>query len=314
MPTLVIGGTGFLGVKVIRTLLDRGEDVVCLDLAAGSPRLADVASHVSFRTGDITAIEEIIAAIREHKVDRIIHLAYLKTAEAERELHKAMRVNVLGTNNIFEAARLTGVRRVGYVGSVGFYGLQSSFGDRAVTEEDRGQPVTVYGYTKALNDHMAGRYAEMYGLEPVCLRLAFAIGHGRAGVASVWPSTFASNPAVGRSASLPRNAQQQYCVIYVDDAARILCDLVLRERLAHRVYLSGGYTTTVERLAEAVRHFIPDARFTYDGRAGDHSYVYLLDDTRLRTELRYTLPPLLTRVRDHINEARREAGLPEITQ
>jgi nucleoside-diphosphate-sugar epimerase len=312
MRILVIGGTGFLGVKVIRRLLERGEQVLCFDVVTSSPCLADLAPEIRFLQGDITEIEEIVAAIRDHRVDRIIHLAYLKTAEAEIQLQKAMRLNVLGTTNVFEAARITGVRRVAYVSSVGFYGLQASFGERPVTEEDRGFPVTVYGYTKGLNDHLATRYAELYNLEPVCLRLAFAFGHGRVGAVNAWPSTFASNPAIGKPASLPRSAQRKYCVIYVDDAAAILCDLALRERLEHRVYLSGGYTVSVAQLAEMVQEFIPDARFTYDGKEGDHSYVYLLDSTRLRQELSVSLPPLRRRVLDHINEARRCAGLSDL--
>jgi nucleoside-diphosphate-sugar epimerase len=286
--------------------------VLCFDLFTSSPRLAEVASRIQFVRGDVTVIEEIIAALREHQIDRIIHLAYLKTQEAEVQLQKAMHLNVIGTNNVFEAARLTGVRRVVYVSSVGFYGLQPSFGERPVTEEDRGQPVTVYGYTKGLNDYMAKRYAEMYGLEAVCLRLAFGFGHGPGGVGAAWTNTFASSPAIGEPASLPRNPQQKHCMIYVDDAAEMLCELAVRERLSHRVYLSGGYTVTMEQLAQAVKEFIPDARFVFDGKEGDHSYVYLLDNTRLCRELGFAFPPFRQRVLDHINEARRGAGLPEI--
>jgi nucleoside-diphosphate-sugar epimerase len=98
----------------------------------------------------------------------------------------------------------------------------------------------------------------------------------------------------------------------VNDVAAILCELALRERLDHRVYLSGGYTVSVAQLAAMVQEFIPDARFTYDGKEGDHSYVYLLDSTRLCRELGVTLPPLKQRVLDHINEARRCAGLPDL--
>ncbi len=312
MRTLVIGGTGFLGAKVITRLLDHGDEVLCFDLATGSPRLSDVASRVQFIQGDVAVIEEVIAAIRDFHADRIVHLAYLKTAEAEYQLQRAMRFNVTGTNNVFEAARLTGVRRVVYVSSVGYYGLQASFGDRPVTEQDRGCPMTVYGYTKALNEYMADRYADLYDLEPVCLRLAFAFGHGRVGVGTAWPTNFASNPAIGKPASLPRDPKRKYCVIYVDDAADILCALATKDRLAHRVYLSGGYTVTLEQLTREVKEFIPDARFTYDGKEGDHHYVYLLDSTRLERELGFKRPPLRQRVLDHINEARHSAGIPKL--
>lgn len=310
--TLVTGGTGYLGAPVIRELVARGEKVVCFDLFTSSPRLADVASRVRFVRGDVTAIEEIIAAVKENDVSRIVHLAYLKTAEAEVQLQKAMRVNVMGTNNVFEAARLSGVRRVVYISSIGFYGQQSSFGERPVTEEDRGQPMSVYGYTKGLNDYMAKRYAEMYGLEPACLRLAFTFGHGREGALTAWPTAFASNPAVGKPASMPSDPKRRYCVIYVDDVADIICHLATKGHLEHQVYLSGGYTKTVEELAQAVKEFIPDAQFTYDGEGGDHNYVYLVDNSRLRHELGIELPPFRQRVLDHINEARRAAGMAEL--
>lgn len=312
MRTLVIGGTGFLGAKVIRRLLEQGDEPICFDLFTSSPRLSDVAAKLQFIQGDVTVIEEVLAAIRDYQIDRIVHLAYLKTAEAEYQLQKAMRFNVIGTNNVFEAARLTGVRRVVYVSSIGYYGQQSSFGDRPVTEEDRGFPVTVYGYTKGLNEHMATRYAELYGLEPVGLRLAFAFGHGRVGVKNAWPTNFASNPALGKPASLPRDAQRKYCVIYIDDAADILCALTTKIRLEHRVYLSGGYTVTLEELAREVTEFLPDAEFTYDGKEGDHHYVYLLDNARIVRELGIKFPPLRQRVLEHINETRRSAGLKEL--
>jgi UDP-glucose 4-epimerase len=312
MRTLVIGGTGFLGVKVIKRLIAQGDDLSCFDLATGSAGLSDVAPNVRFIQGNVAVIEEVIAAIRDYQIDRIVHLAYLKTAEAEYQLQRAMRFNVMGTNNVFEAARLTGVRRVVYVSSIGYYGLQSSFGERPVTEQDRGFPMTVYGYTKALNEYMATRYSQIYDLEPVCLRLAFAFGHGRAGVGNAWPTNIASNPALGKPASLPRDPKRKYCVIYVDDAADILCALATKERLDHRVYLSGGYTVTLEELAQTVKEFIPDARFTYDGKEGDHHYVYLLDSTRLQSELGFERPPLRQRILDHINEARRSAGIPEL--
>jgi nucleoside-diphosphate-sugar epimerase len=312
MRTLVVGGTGFLGAKVIRRLIEQGDDLICFDLFTSTPRLADIASKVCFVQGDIAAIDEIIAAIREHKADRIIHLAYLKTAEAENQLQRAMRINVVGTSNVFEAARLTGMKRVVYVSSIGYYGLQSSFGERPVTEEDRGVPVTVYGHTKGLNEYVAKRYADLYGLEAVCLRLAFSFGHGRGDVGNLWPTTFASNPAVGKPASLPRDASRKYCMIYIDDAVDILCALANREKLDHRVYLSGGYTVTLEELVHVVKELIPGAEFRYDGKEGDHHYVYLLDDSRLVRELGKRLPPMRRRILDHINEARCSAGLPEI--
>ncbi len=309
MRILVIGGAGFLGTKVISRIIGQGDDVICFDRSGSSERLSGVASKVKVIQGDVTVIEEVIAAIRNYHIDRIVHLACLKTVEAEYQLPRAMRVNVMGTNNVFESARLTGVQRVVFISSVAYYGLQTSFGDHPLTEQDPSNPITVYGYIKALNEHVASRYAELYDLQPVCLRLAFTFGHGRVGVGNAWPTNIVSNPALGKPASLPSDPKRKYCIIYVDDAADIICALTRKERLDHQVYLSGGYTVTLEELARIVKEFIPGARFTYDGKEGDHHYVHLLDSSRLQNEIGFNLPPLRQRVLDHINEARCSAEI-----
>ena len=84
-------------------------------------------------------------AINNHQVDRIVHMAALLPPDTEDRPHYAMQVNIGGTNNVFEGARWTGIQRVVYASSIAVYGVQNTFGQRPITEDDLTDPVNVYG-------------------------------------------------------------------------------------------------------------------------------------------------------------------------
>ena len=135
MTTLVLGGTGFIGTRAIHRLAERGENVVCMDInprAASFPGLED---KVSVMYGDITQFEDVIKAILASKPDRILNLAYL-LGSGDDTPHFTMKLNVLGMDNCFEAARVCGVNRVVYASSLASSGQQSHFGERLINEDD----------------------------------------------------------------------------------------------------------------------------------------------------------------------------------
>ena len=136
MSILVIGGTGFIGPRLIRRLIERGQSVVCMDvnLTPASP-YASMPSQATVIRGDVTRFEDVMRAVLEVKPERMINLAYGLGA-GEGNPHQVMLLDVLGMDNCFEAARLGGVRRVVYASSVAVSGLQSRFGDRLVNEDD----------------------------------------------------------------------------------------------------------------------------------------------------------------------------------
>ena len=164
MTVLVTGGAGFLGTRVIRRLVASGEKVVCFDISPNTADFADISSDVKIRRGDVTCIEDILGAIQGYDIDKIVHLA------VQREgLHSAMRISGLGTNCVFEAARLAGVKRIAFASSVAYHGIQSFYGERLVNEEDRGFPTMVYGAIKWINEFMAGAYNTQYKMEIISL-------------------------------------------------------------------------------------------------------------------------------------------------
>jgi len=129
MSVLVLGATGFIGPRLIRKLIARGESVVGMDLNPAAVPFDGAPIGAPVVRGDITQFEDVMRAVLEFKPERVINLAYGLGA-GEGNPHQVMLLDVLGMDNCFEAARLGGVRRVVYASSIAVSGLQSRFGDR----------------------------------------------------------------------------------------------------------------------------------------------------------------------------------------
>jgi len=131
--TFVIGGTGFIGYRLVRLLVARGSLVTSMDTNPGARSFADLGGQVTSVRGDVTDFDEVMGAMAAAKPDRVVNLAYLIGDHAP---HAALKLNILGMDNCFEAGRLLGVAHIVYAGSFAPNGKQSHYGDRAVTEDD----------------------------------------------------------------------------------------------------------------------------------------------------------------------------------
>jgi len=312
VAVLIIGGTGFIGARLAERLVRRGEKVICFDLYPAPEKVSHLGDRAKVVTGDITRIEDIIAAIREFRVERIVNLAYMLGPESEANPHLAIRVNVLGMNNVFESARLMGIQRVVYASSIAVYGLQSSFGERPVVETDYCYPTMTYGAHKLWNEFMAKKYMERYGMTIPGLRIAVVGGPGRKTGLSAWASSYADGPALGKPVEIPFRSNQRTLITYVDDAAEIFTRFCFAETLKHPVYNSCAYAVSLQELADAVKKFLPEAKIEFNEKAPDQPLIYNWSSERLEKELDFKLPPLEEMVRKHINEVRRSAGLTAI--
>ncbi len=308
MAIMVTGGTGFIGGRIVRELAERGEDVVCFDLAPPRANLTPLMDRVSVYRGDVTRLPHLLEAIRANDVRRIIHMAALLPPDTEDRPHFGMQVNIQGTNNVFEAARWCDIERVVYASSIAVYGVQETFGERAVNEDDLPAPANVYGMTKAANDFAAARYAELYGLDLRGIRICTVFGHGRVtGMTGMIGGLLASLPAVGKPVDLPFHRDELSPMIHAEDAAQIFVGAALADRLNHPVYISGGELCSVGDMADIVREIIPEAQIATGERRVPH--IYRVDNSRMLADIGYEIAPLRARILQHINDARQEAGL-----
>ncbi|HJO81387.1 MAG: NAD(P)-dependent oxidoreductase [SAR202 cluster bacterium] len=311
MAIMVTGGTGFIGGKVICELVDRGEDVVCFDMAPPRANLTPLLDRITVYRGDVTQISHVMDAASANNVHKIIHMAAMLAPDTEERPHAGMFVNIQGMNNILEVARWVGAERVVYASSIAVYGVQERFGDRPVIEADSSVPVTVYGMTKVVNDFVAGKYIDQFGMDVRGVRICTVFGHGRVtGMTGMVGGLLASLPAIGKPVDLPFSPDEPSAMIHAEDAAQIFVRVALADKLNHRTYNSGGHLATVGDMADAVRGFIPDAKITTGETRVPH--VYLVDNSQMLADIGYEMAPLNVRILEHINDAKREAGLPEI--
>jgi nucleoside-diphosphate-sugar epimerase len=311
MSILVVGGTGFIGTRVIRRLAARGEEVVCMDINPGAASFADLGKQVQVVRGDVTQFDDVMRATVEAKPSRMINLSYF--LGSEHAPHVAMRLNVLGMDNCFEAARLCGVQRVVYASSLAVSGLQKHFGERLVTEEDLRYGDNQYAVHKIFNEWQAQDYTDKYGLSITGVRPANVTGPDKVR-GSVDHVQCITQPARGRPVKF---AYKDYmrCPIHVDDIAEVFVRVLLADAPRYNIYNSGGVAISLGELADMVREFLPEAQITFDHEQGgaERSGNYLIDNTRLRTEFEVEYPPFRQRVLEIINAVRQDEGLPLVT-
>jgi nucleoside-diphosphate-sugar epimerase len=308
MSVLVIGATGFIGPRLIRRLLARGEPVIGLDLNPAAVGFGDVPIGAPVLRGDVTRFEDVMRTLLEVKPDRVINLAYGLGA-GEGNPHQVMRLDVLGMDNVFEACRLVGVKRVVYASSIAVSGQQRHFGDRLVNEEDPVYGTSQYAVHKIFNEFQARKYIRNYGMSIVGVRPANVTGPDKVR-GSVDHVQIMTEPARGKPVHLPQKGLMRL-LVHVEDMAEIFARVLLAEAPRHALYNSGGIPVSLGELADIVRGFLPDAQISFAQEGGrEDSGNYLVDWSRLGKEFGIEYPGLHTRVLEVINDVRRHEGLP----
>ncbi len=178
---LVTGAQGCIGAWVVKLLVERGDRAVVLDLSEDSSRLAQIASpevvdRVEYRLGDITDLETVTGTLEASGAGRIIHLAGLQVPFCKADPPRGAAVNVLGTVNVFDAARRLGIDRVAYASSAAVYGPDAP---TRVDEAVACHPSTHYGVYKCANEGNARIYFQDDGLTSVGLRPLTVYGVAR---------------------------------------------------------------------------------------------------------------------------------------
>jgi nucleoside-diphosphate-sugar epimerase len=311
MSVLVIGATGFIGPRLIRRLIARGESVVGMDLNPGALPFDGTPIAAPVVRGDVTQFEDVMRTILDVKPERVINLAYGLGA-GEGNPHQVMRLDILGMDNVFEACRLAGVKRVVYASSIAVSGQQSHFGDRLVNEDDPVYGTSQYAMHKIFNEFQARKYIKNYGMSIVGVRPANVTGPDKVR-GSVDHVQIMTEAARGRPVRLPQKGLMRL-LVHVDDMAEIFMRVLLAEAPRHSLYNSGGIPVSLGELADIVRGFLPDAQISFDQEGGrEDSGNYLVDWSRLAKEFGIEYPGLHTRVLEVINDVRRQEGLPLVT-
>ena len=310
MSVFVIGGTGFIGHRLVRLLSQRGQTVTSMDINPGAHSFSDLGAKVKSVRGDVTQFDDVMAAMSTAKPERVVNLSYF--IGSDHAPHVAMKLNILGMDNCFEAARLLGVKHTMYASSLAVNGMQSHYGNRPVTEADRVNGEYQYAKHKIINEWQAQDYTEKFGMLITGIRPANVTGPDKVR-GSVDHVNIITEPARGNPITFPFKDAMR-CPIHVDDIAEVFARVLLSEKPAHRIYNSGGVSVSLGDIADIVRSYLPDAKISFGKESGgkDASGNHMIDNSRLMSEFGVQYRPYRERVLQIINDIRRDNGKPPI--
>lgn len=182
MTWLVTGGAGYIGGHVVRALRASGRECLVLDdLSTGlEARVPQDVPVVRARVDDDAAVR---AAVREHGVTGVIHLAAKKSpAESVADPLRYYRENVGGLEALLTTLVALDVRRLVFSSSAAVYGVPTT---DVVTEDAAIAPINPYGTTKAIGERMSTDVALAHGMDVTLLRYFNVAGAGAPHLADV---------------------------------------------------------------------------------------------------------------------------------
>jgi uronate dehydrogenase len=157
---LITGAAGSMGGMLRSRLAQPGRRLRLLDVAE-----APAGDDAEVLAGDVTWLEEMVGACEG--VDAIIHLAGISSEDSWEGISN---VNVQGTRNILEAARINGVRRVILASSNHAVGMYER-GSEDLPDDLPPRPDTYYGWSKAAMEALGRLYADRFGMDVIATRI-----------------------------------------------------------------------------------------------------------------------------------------------
>ncbi len=236
---LITGGAGFLGINLIRFLVQRGHAITSLDIA--DFRYPDVVDKVKVIQGDIRDPDAVERALED--VDVVVHAAAALPLYPHEEIYST---NIDGTRTVLEAAYRRGVRRLIHISSTAVYGIPDH---HPLLEDDPLSGVGPYGKSKVQAEEICHEYRRK-GLCIPILRPKSFVGPERLGVFALlyeWASEGKNFPILG-------SGRNRYQLLDVED----LCQAIVLvangpEEVTNDVFnIGAGQFATVREEFQAV--------------------------------------------------------------
>ena len=252
------GGAGFIGTRLARRLVDENEILVLDNLHRDSLTGSELAEHpnLTFVRGDVLDAERVRALAAG--VTHIVHLAAIAGVDTVLESPvRTMRVNLIGTYNVLEAALATrsSVERLIDFSTSEVFGTHAYKVEEThvTTQGSVGEARWTYAVSKLASEYLAHSYYDEFRL-PTCSVRPFNIyGPGQVGSGAI--HHFTVRALAGEELVIHGDGSQIRAWCYIDDIVDALLSILEREEAVGQVFNIGNprSVVTIFDLANRIR-------------------------------------------------------------
>ena len=273
--TVLVIGAGLVGSQVARVLADGGEKPVVMDFAAQTRAIAQIVApeKLTMIEGDILRPLSIVKAINDHGITEIVHTAAnpMLTLGAQRDPYAAINLNIMGTVNVLEAARVCGVKRVVVSSSnvLNHYMEGGGASVQPVSEEAWPRPSTFYAATKQSIESLGLNYARWCNVGFAGMRYGAVFGpwngSGGGGPSNVVREAL-RNLMAEEEATIPSGTMEW---VYSKDAGLGTVLALRAGDLGSGIFnITMAEPTTPQEMADALQKLFPRGRIKFDTPKG----------------------------------------------
>ena len=261
---LITGALGCIGAWSTKRLLDDGAEVVSYDLPGEPHRFKlimgeEQIAKVTFLTGDVTDQAGLEAAVKDHGITHILHLAAIQVPSVRANPVLGSRINAVGTTIVLETAkRLAGqVKSVAFASSVAVYGPADQYPAGPIAHDAPHLPTTLYGVNKVDNEWTGRIYWQDHQVRSIGVRPAFVYGPGRDVGMTSTPTKAMLAAAAGRPYEISFGGIGFYQ--HAEDVAKALIAGARAEVDGAPVYNLGGHSVHMDDIVAAITAAAPES-------------------------------------------------------
>ncbi len=251
---LVTGGAGFIGSNITAELLGRGFEVhVIDDLFTGKREL--VPKEATFHQADIRDFTKLLEIFEKVRPEKVYHLAaHSRVRTSIDDPLDSLTRNVVGTQNVLEASRQSGVKRLVFTSSSAVYGTPK---EAPFHEDMQVIPESPYGVHKYAAEMLCRLYSDLYELPTVIVRCfnAYGLNQPPQGANAVVIPIFLSQRKAGQPMTVLGDGNQSRDFIHISDLIEGIIQAMENKMLgqAEVINLGSGVPISVKKIVELIR-------------------------------------------------------------
>ena len=262
----ITGAFGCIGSWTAYHLVKSGKNVVAFDIVDTGHRLdylltPDEQSAITVVKGDLSDFDQVKWALDTHNITHIIHLAALQVPFCRNDPVRGAQVNVVGTVNVFEAARQLGIKHLTYASSIAIYGTPDDYPPGPIQHDAAPSPRTLYGVYKVANEGTANIYWQDHQLSSIALRPYTIYGVGRDQGLTSDPTKAMLAAAIGRNFNINFGGEIQFQL--ASDVAQQFIHAAETPADGAYAFNLSGETVTIPQVIDYIKAIKPDAHLTF---------------------------------------------------